>query len=187
MTELKFNILYVGNFNFLVGSNITNFFAIGDFMKKEDFYMIGWHEANGSIVMNAKVFSSDGKPLFELENNHFTYNYNSLFTEETISDRQGVLHSLKVTDRQIIPIYAQTNHRKVKTNRGLIATNVTEINGEFHNKSGELVVTSSKNGMIIHNLKSVFGASKTGGLGMNLGCTEDETNYIQKLVKSNLT
>ena len=184
MSKLAFNKLFSGKHNFLVGSNLTTFFAIGDFMEKEDFYMMGWHNTNGDFVINAKIFTSEGKPLFELENNELTYNYENSFMLETIEDKQGILDSMKITDKKIIPIYAQKTHQELTIDGNKSMNNVTEILGRFHNKSGELVAIGSKNGMTLNKIKSVMGATKSGSFGIVMGCSKDEMKFLQNLVKT---
>lgn len=183
MSTLAFNSSFPGKNNFLVGSNLTTFFSIGDFLEKKDFYIIGWHDANGEFFISAKILTSEGKPLIELKNNQLTYNFENSFMLETVEDRHGTLESMKITDKTIIPIYAQKNFQQLNIDGQKKTVNVTEIHGRFHNNSGELKATGTKHGLILHNVKSVVGATKSGSLGMVLYCSKDEIEYIRNFVR----
>ena len=182
MTELRFNQLMAGPYNFAVGSNLTNFFAIGEFMKKDDFYMIGLHERDGRVIINASVYASNGKLLFTLKNSQLDYNYENLFMEKTTDN------SIEVVDKKGIRIfYAETNRRKVRTFAGPIETSLTELHGKFYSKSAVLVADGSKFGLVLHNVKAVMGATKTGSLGIVIGCDESECDYVRKIAMKYLS
>ena len=185
MATLSFNFLYPGKSNFMVSSNLTSFFAIGDFLEKKDFYIIGWHNVDGDFLIDAKILTSDGEPLIGLICNQLTNDSKSSFIIETVEDVHGTLESMRVTDKKIVPISAQKNVQQLNIQGQKKTVNVTEIHGTFHSISGELTATGTKNGLILHT-KSVIGATKSGALGLVLGCNKDETDYIRKFVKENL-
>ena len=84
-------------------------------------------------------------------------------------------------------LYAKTTyHPQVQTNRGIIATNVTELTGEFYNKNGELIARGTKNELVLKETKGVFGATKSGSLGMVLACNQNEVDFIRQFVKEQL-
>ena len=60
MAHLKSNTVFPAEHNFFVGGNLFSFFAIGDFMKQDDFYAIGYFKKDGSFVLVAKLYASDG-------------------------------------------------------------------------------------------------------------------------------
>jgi hypothetical protein len=168
--------------NFLVGSNITSFFAIGDFLTKDDFYLIGWHEPNGRIVLSGKIHASNGNLLIEIQNTRLVFNSNELFELKTVGDNM-----VEVVDKKGIRIfYAETGEKTLRTGRGQFRGNVTEIQGRFYNKQGKLVAEGTKIGLELLGVKAVIGATKSGSLGMVLGCDKKETGFIRKLAEKHL-
>jgi uncharacterized protein YegP (UPF0339 family) len=186
MTELRFNRVFPSRYNFLVGSNLTNFFAIGEFVKKDDFYMVGLHQQDGSILINTNLYASTGKLLFALENGRFNYNWENSFMYKTTEDSKHGIDSVEVTDNKMVPIYAKRTFRPVLTGQGPIEISVTEILGKFYNKSAELVAEGSREQLILHKTKSIIGAAKTGSLGFVLGCNDAECSYVRDFVKTHL-
>jgi hypothetical protein len=168
--------------NFLVGSNITSFFAIGDFLTKDDFYLIGWHEPNGRIVLSGKIYASNGNLLVEIENTQLTFNFNELFVLKTVGD-----NIVEVVDKKGTRIfYAETGEKTLRAGRGQFRGNVTEIQGRFYNKQGKLLAEGTKIGLELIGVKAVIGATKAGSLGMVLGCNEKETEFISQVAKKYL-
>lgn len=180
--------MMAGSHNFLVSSNLTNFFAIGDFLNQDDFYAIGWHRKDGSFVIDANVFTSDGKRLFSLKNGKIDFNFENSQQLNTVDDPKRGFHSVEVVDKNGVRIlYAQTLKRRIAITSGdTIETTVAEIHGEFYDKSGNLVAIGTDNGLTLHNVKAVMGATKTGSLGAVNGCSDDEREFIREFVMKNL-
>lgn len=177
--------MFSGRYNYLVASNITNFFAIGEFLKKDDFYLIGYHKPDGKIALLGNIFASNGNQLCTIENNFklTSLNPEHLFMWRTLEDTE-----IELIDKAGMRVlYAKTTyHPQVQTNRGIIATNVTELTGEFYNKNGELIARGTKNELVLKETKGVFGATKSGSLGMVLACNQNEVDFIRQFVKEQL-
>lgn len=188
LTQLQFNVMMPSSHNFLVSSNLTNFFAIGDFMNQEDFYAIGWYKKDGSFVIDTKVYTSDGKLLFSLKNMKVTLEGENFQQLNTVDDAKRDFHSVEVIDKSGVKIlYTERVKRKIPTTLGrIIETIVTEIYGDFYSKTSRLVAKGTKNGLILHNVKAVMGATKTGSLGIVIGCSDDERAFIREFVKKHL-
>ena len=188
MTQLRFNTMMPSSHNFLVSSNLTNFFAVGDFMNQNDFYAIGWYRKDGSFVIDTNVFISDGKRLFSLKNGKIDYNFENSQQLNTVDDAKRGFHSVEVVDKNGVQIlYAEIAKRKIVTTSGkTIETTVTEIHGKFYDKSGRLVAVGTENGLTLHNVKAVMGATKTGSLGMVIGCSDEEVKFIREFAMKTL-
>jgi hypothetical protein len=166
MAILQYNVMMPSHHNFLVGSNITSFFAIGDFLTKDDFYLVGWHEPNGRIVISGKIYASNGNKLIEVQNTQLVFNFNELFELKTVGDDM-----VEVIDKKGIRIFfAETGEKILRTGRGQFRGNVTEIQGRFYNKQGRLLAEGTGINLELLGVKAIIGASKSGTLGMVLGC-----------------
>jgi hypothetical protein len=170
-----------GAHNFIVGSNITNFFAIGDFLSRDDFYLIGWHEPNGRIVLSGKLYASNGNLLVIIENTQLTFNFDNLFLLKTVGD-----NIVEIIDKKGTRIfYAATTQKNLMTRAGVFSGNITEMEGKFYNKNGLLVAEGTKNDLKL-NVKAIIGGSSSGSLGIVVGCTDDEIKYVKQLVRKHL-
>src|SRR3990170_6883267 len=179
MNLLSFNVLFADTYNYLVGSNITNFFALGEFLKKDDFYLIGYHKPGGKIAVSGNIFASNGNQLCTIDGNFELQSLNpeNLLVWKTLANDEIEL----IDNAGMRVLYARTNyHPKVQTDRGVIATNVTELIGEFYNKKGKLVAKGTQDRLELFLTKGVFGASKSGSLGMVMDCSQDETTFIRQ-------
>lgn len=182
MTTLQYNVMMPSSHNFIVGSNITNFFAIGDFLAKDDFYLIGWHEPNGRIVFSGKIYASNGNLLVVIENTQLNFNFNDLFQLKTVGD-----NIVEVIDKKGIRIfYAETTQKTLMTGIGAFTGNVTDIQGRFYDKQGIVAADGTKSDLKLLHVKAIIGADKSGSLGMVLGCSDAETDYIRQLVRKRL-
>ena len=172
-----------GRYNYVVGSNVTNFFAIGDFLKKDDFYLTGYHQPNGKIIVSGKVFSSTGKALCTLEDKELvSLDANNVLVWKTIEDNE-----LEIIDKEGVRIFhAKTIYKKVPTAQGFLETNITELIGDFYDKKGGLVATGSKDELYLQQVKGIFGATKSGSLGIVIGYSTNETDFIREFVRKNL-
>jgi hypothetical protein len=174
--------MMLGLHNFIVGSNITSLFAVGDFLAKDDFYLIGWHEPDGRIVLSGKIYASNGNPLIEIENTQLSFNFNDLFQLKTVGD-----NTVEVVDKKGVKIfYAETVQKTLRTAIGQFSGNVTEIQGKFYDKQGTLRAEGTRSSLELRGVKAIIGATKSGSLGMVLGCNQAETKYIRQLAKENL-
>lgn len=182
MATLQYNLMMPSFHNFIVGSNITNFFAIGDFLSKDDFYLIGWHEPNGRIVLSGKIYASNGNLLIEIEDTQLNFNFNDLFQLKTVGD-----NIVEVVDKKGVRIFcAETTQKTLRTAMGQFTGNITEIRGRFYNKQGTLMAEGTKISLELLHVKAVIGAAKSGSLGMVLSCSDTETDYVRQLVRKHL-
>lgn len=186
MAHLQFNNVLAGPHNFIVGSNLTSFFAIGDFMKQDDFYAIGYFRNDGSFVIDAKLYSSDGSLIASVKDMKVDLKGEMLQQLNTID--KGDFHSVEVIDNNGVKVlYAETSELKIPVAVNRIARKpIVEIYGELYDKAHQLIATGTKNGLVIHRGKFVIGATKSGSLGIVIGCSQDELNFIRNFAKDHL-
>jgi hypothetical protein len=187
MANLQYNNVLAGPRNFIIGSNLTSFFAIGDFMKQNDFYAIAYFKSNGSFVIDANVYSSDGKLIVSVKDMKPEVKGENLQQLNTVD--KGDFHSLEIVDCNGTKVlYAETTFLKIpiavdKFKKG---PSIVEINGELYDKSKQLIATGTKKGLIVHRGKCVMGAIKSGALGIVMNCSSDELEFIKKFAKEHL-
>ena len=100
-------------------------------MKKDDFYLIGYHKPDGKIAVSGNIFASNGNLLCIIEDNFelTSLNPKNLLVWKTLGDNEIEL----IDHAGMRVLYAKTNYLlKVQTDRGIIATNVTELIGDFY-------------------------------------------------------
>jgi hypothetical protein len=160
--------------SFKVGGNIVNFFAIGDFAKQDDFFAIGYFRTDGSFVIDAKLYSSNGQLIASIKNNEVDIKGN---LQQLNTIEKGDFHSLEVIDAigtQVL--YAEVSDQKP----------IVEINGKLFDKSHQEIAIGTKEGLVVHKGKAVLGATKRGSLGFVMNCSEDELAYIRKFAQEHL-
>lgn len=185
MNLLRFNILLADKYNYLVGSNITNFFALGEFLKKDDFCLIGYHKPSGKIAVSGNIFSSNGNQLCTIDDNFelTSLNPENLLVWKTLANDEIEL----IDNAGMRVLYAKTKYiPRVQTVRGVIATNVTELIGEFYNKKGKIVAKGTQDRLELFLTKGVFGISMSGSLGLVMNCNRDETTFLRQFAKEHL-
>lgn len=187
MANLQFNNVLAGSRNFIIGSNLTGFFAIGDFMKQDDFYAIAYFKSDGSFVIDANIYSSNGKLIASVKDMKPEVKGDNLQQLNTVD--KGDFHSLEIIDCTGAKVlYAETTFLKIpiavdKFKKG---PSIVEINGELYDKSKQLIATGTKKGLIVHKGECVMGATKTGMLGIVMNCSADEIEFIKKFAKEHV-
>ncbi len=159
----------------MVGSNVTNFFAVGDFMKQDNFYAIGYFKKNGDFAIDSKLYSSDGKLIALVKDNKVDVKGEELQQLNTIE--KDNFHSLEVIDckgKQVL--YIEMTDKKP----------TVEITGKLYDKSNKEFATGTKNDLVIHSGKMVLGASKSGSLGIVFNSSKEECDYIRKYAQEHL-
>jgi hypothetical protein len=82
--------------------------------------------------------------------------------------------------------YAATTQKALITRAGVFTGNVTEMEGKFYNKNGVIVAEGTKSDLKLLNVKAIIGGARSGSLGIVLGCSDDEIEYIKQLIRKHL-
>lgn len=165
-----------GKHNFVVGSNVTNFFAIGDFMTQDDFFAIGHFKSNGDFAIDAKLYSSSGDLIATIKDNQVDIKGEKFQQINTVE--KDNFHALEVIDTNGIQVlYVEMTEKKP----------IVEITGRLYDKMHREIATGTKNDLIVHNGKMVLGASKSGSMGIVINCSNEECAFLRKYVQSHLS
>jgi len=186
MANLQFNNVLAGPRNFIIGSNLTSFFAIGDFMKQDDFYAIAYFKSDGSFVIDANIYSSDGKLIASVKDMKPEVKGENLQQLNAVD--KDDFHSLEIIDNNGFKVlYAETSELKIPISVNKIERKpIVEINGELYDKTKQLIATGTKKGLIVHRGQCVMGATKIGALGIVMNCSSYETEFIRKFAKEHV-